>query len=72
MLEVGFPWDNFPCRGKFPRMNFRGEILHWGDLIEFLYEIILFVLLYLCFLNFVCRALPGELYREILNVFGFS
>ena len=40
LLRMGCHGNDFPCGGKFPGVSFPGEILHWGNLIEFLYEIL--------------------------------
>jgi len=61
VLGLGFVGDDFPYGGKFTGLSFPGGILHWGDLTELLYEILLFfVLLCLGLLNFACREIPGE------------
>ena len=31
MLGVGYRGDNFSCGGKFPGLNFPGEILYWEN-----------------------------------------
>jgi len=39
--EGFFQGENFPRRVKFPGVNFSGEILRWGNFLEFLYETLL-------------------------------
>jgi len=53
----------FSVVGKFLGMNFSGEILHRGDLTEF----VLLVLLSLCQLNFAFGDVLGELSGEIVQ-----
>jgi len=59
VLAVDFHGDNFAWGGKFPGVNFPGEVLHWGDLTEFLYEILFICIIFSFYqLNFTCGNVP--------------
>ena len=70
MIGVGFQTENFQWREKLTGDYFSGENLHWGNLTEFLYEIIFIVLLSFYELNFACGDGMGIIWG-IFSVFRF-
>jgi len=66
---AGSHGDNFPLGGKFSGMNCREEVLHWWELTEFLYEILVNCLTLSLTTQFCMWRCSGGIVRGLFSAY---